>query len=151
MKKIWLLFLLFFGYQIAFAGNIDKPKTTSYALLKKHLETKKGKKLNFLEKIALKIAVKKLRKDPRPIHKHAKVSLILGLVSYLLLYIFIANFIVGLIAIIFGIKALRKTEFRGKGIAIAGIILALFPVVLLLVLATCYVLDIFASINICGL
>jgi len=132
-------------------------KIVTYAEFKTVLEKQKGKKLNFTEKLAAKILVKRLNKttssQKKPIHPDSKKAFLLGLLAYLTMFIGI-GFILSIFAIIFGIRAIRKTgkkkEFRGRGLAIVGLILGLFPFTILLILLVCFASNIFLGIPLCG-
>jgi hypothetical protein len=156
MKKILLLFLFLLFQFLALAGGIEKPRKNKevYHSLKTQIELQKGRKLNVLEKVALKIVVKKIKRDPRPIHKDAKLAFILGILSFFLLSTIIGGLLLGIFAVIFGVKAIRKTgknkEFRGRGFAILGILFALFPIILLTAVWACLLLEIYGGLQICG-
>ncbi len=156
MKKILPLLLLLFYQSLAFAGGIEKPRKNKeiYHSLKTQIELQKGRKLNVLEKVALKILAKKIQKDPRPVHKDAKLAFLLGILSFFLLSTIVGSLLLGIFAVIFGVKAIRKTgknkEFRGRGIAIVGILFALFPIILLAAVAVCFLLEIYGGLQICG-
>jgi hypothetical protein len=128
-------------------------KNITYFELKTALEKQKGKKLNFKEKLATKILVKRLNTtQKKPIHPNSKMAFLFGLLAYLTMPIGI-GFILSIFAIIFGIKAIGKTgkkkEFRGRGLAIIGLILGSFPFLIGLILLICLAMPIFFGISIC--
>lgn len=156
MKKILLLFLFFFSCSLAFSGAMEKPKKDKevYLSLKAQIELQNGRKLNVLEKVALKILVKKIKKDPRPVHIDAKLAFIMGILSFFLFQTIVGGLLLGILALTFGVKAIRKTgknkEFRGRGLAIVGIFLGLLPVILLAAILACYLLEVYGGLQICG-
>ncbi|KOY86648.1 hypothetical protein AD998_11290 [bacterium 336/3] len=134
-------------------------KSITYFELKTALEKQKGKKLNFTERLATKILVKKLNKatssqknKKKPIHPDSKKAFLFGLLAYLTLFLGI-GFILAIFAIIYGIRAIGKTgkkkEFRGRGLAIIGLILGGFPFLIGLILLICLAMPIFFGISIC--
>jgi hypothetical protein len=126
-------------------------KKVSYTELKTALEKQKGKKLNFTEKIATKILVKKLNKtQKKPIHPDSKWAFWFGLLGYLFMPLTI---VLSIFAVIHGIKAIKKTgknkEFRGRGLAIIGLILGGIPLLILLGVVICFAMPLFFGISIC--
>ncbi|MCU0437206.1 MAG: hypothetical protein MUC49_04780 [Raineya sp.] len=171
MRFLWILMLLF-GLCSANMPNKApiisdtthsfSKKNVSYTELKTALETQKGKKLNFTEKLVTKILVKKLNKstssqkrEKRPIHSANIMSFLFGLLAYLLIYTnLVLVLILAIFALVLGIKGIRKSgkkkKFSGKGFAIAGIVLAFAPLLISLFVIGCSILDLVLGVSICG-
>lgn len=67
--------------------------------------------------------------------RYAIISLILGIASISLFWIYGVGIVLGILAIVFGILALKqikKEKLAGKGMAIGGIITGCVPLILLL-------------------
>ncbi|MCU0437207.1 MAG: hypothetical protein MUC49_04785 [Raineya sp.] len=109
-------------------------KKVAYTELKTALETQKGRKLNFKEKLATKILVKKLNKNispekkkNRPIHWTSVFALILGIIGFFFGFPF-------LFTIIFGIIGITKSDSKtGQALSIIGMILNVIGLLLIFV------------------
>ena len=104
---------------ISTAKPISKNETTP----QKTEQTRK-KKPNFIQKIILKKIEKKIDHDGEEASSLSKVSLALGIASFLSAFIGI-GFLAALTAIITGAMVLRRKDFneRSRSYAIAGIVL----------------------------
>ena len=146
--------LLFSAYRAdAFRDAAPLSKTPDYSVFelsretliqkdKAALELEIGRKLTFKEKCALKSVKRKLKKNPEmdglnaleqvEIERLAKAGFIAGLAG-------LVFFPVSIAAIIISAKALRRMKKspekeKGKGLAIAGLILGILPFALLIIL-----------------
>ena len=152
LPYLTLFFLLIFSSQtyavesvIAPSDPIEKDciaKPNNQIPSKKDWEAKLGRKLNFKERISLRLLQNKLKNKKQgkePVDRFALWGMIIGILGAVLLYFltFIA-FIAGVVAIILSAKGIRKTKGlkvfrkRDRDMAITGLILGILIVALVL-------------------
>jgi hypothetical protein len=150
IRIITLLFISLFSMQ-SFAALVPPaavtPPSLDFAKMKaKEIEKLTGKKLNFLQKIELKLLQKKLGKKgggdeiTEKQKKKATLSMILGITSIVFLfipYIGILAIPMAILAIIFGASSLKGNSNAKSivGIVTGGVTLFLFVLAVAVILA----------------
>ena len=151
------LFLLFFALAFISASPLEAalsapaaPVVTEADLSREAVEAKLGRKLKFTERVALSLVRKKAKKqakraargkaDGRVTDTMSLVSMILGILGLVLAVVTIYGGLLSVAALVLGIIGLSRIRrapdlLKGKGFAIAGIVLggAYVALVLLIV------------------
>jgi hypothetical protein len=147
MKKMMLVLLMICATCFAFAANVPLQTLTKSENVafkdvlnfQKEVEIiEKTQKLSFFEKVTLRIFQKKIEKqlkkelvakDDRKTNGLALTSMILGIVA-MVLSISIIGLVSAILALIFGAIGLsqinkNKEKYKGKGFAIAGLVMGI--------------------------